>query len=128
MTVKEILDLVDETKPNAYSEGVKINWLNTLDGRVFIEVIKLREVKEDKIITEFVPYKEGIDEDKQLLITEPFTDVYVYYMGAMIDYTNGETDRYINSMVMFNSIYDDFAAWYRRSHLPRHETYIGGVV
>ena len=46
MTIQKILDLVDATKPNAYTETEKIEWLSQLDGTVFEEVIKTHENQE----------------------------------------------------------------------------------
>ena len=40
------------------------------------------------------------------------------YLMGMIAYSNGETERYQNSMIMFNSNYKEYADWYNRTHKP----------
>lgn len=58
------------------------------------------------------------DGDTVLLIPDEFSQVYVDWMFAMIDYTNQEMSRYTNSMIMFNAHYADFANVWNRTHRP----------
>lgn len=132
MTIAEVLAQVDALKPNQYDDQMKIAWLSTLDGKIYAEVMLTHELpfveKEtyDEItgesILEMVPlefngYTE-YDMNTDLLVKEPYTDIYTNYVFAMIDYHNQEMDRYNNSMLMFNSRYAMFKAWYNKNHMP----------
>lgn len=71
----------------------------------------------------FEGYKWADDNDLQdgdtvLLIPDEFRQVYVFWMGAMIDYANQEMTRYTNSMIMFNTAYADYANAWNRTHMP----------
>ena len=67
----------------------------------------------------FKPLSYAQDTERQLTIPERFQDVYINYMLSKIDYHNQETERYNNDVVMYNSAYDAYAAWFRRTHKPK---------
>lgn len=145
MTIEQVLAQVDEIKPNTYDDNTKILWLSELDGRIWQEIIKTHEgaeeylkalnpsdyeevteeteedtepvEEEQKEPIEFVGY-DTVDLGKVLLAPFPYDKLYREYIFAQIDYSNGETDRYINSATAFNAAYTDFAAFYNRTHLP----------
>ncbi len=122
MTIGDVLAMVDEIQPNTYDEQVKITWLSELDGRVFNDVIL--QYKHDDLLLEdeegnktieptFTAY---VDDNQELLIPDTYADVYRHYVFAQIAYSNGETERYTNSMMFFNASYQDYTKWYARTH------------
>ena len=123
MTIDTILAEVDEINPNTYDEQIKLGWLSKLDGRVFNDVILTHE--HDKVLDDdnnlveptFTGYEE-VSEETELIIPDTYSDVYRDYLMAMIAYANGESDRYANSMIMFNSNYQQYLNWYNRNHKP----------
>ena len=119
MTIREQLALIDATVPNRYSREVKIAWLNTLDHMVFKEVIERHEGG-DKLL--FNGYSSETPESTELLVPEPYCELYGYYIEAKIHYLNGETQRYTNAMTMFNAVYADFGKWYTSCHAPKRRT------
>lgn len=56
-----------------------------------------------------------------LIITTFHNKLYRSYLCAMIDYANGEYDKYNNSMQMFNKQFSEFTAWYARTYRPADE-------
>ena len=70
------------------------------------------------------PYDPEQDMDTVLMVPEPYSDVYVKYLAAQIDYHNAEFARYNNSMVMYNMALTAFADWYNRTHMPLQNNYI----
>ena len=110
MTIDTILAEVDEINPNTYDEQIKLGWLSKLDGRVFNDDNNLVEPT-------FTGYEE-VSEETELIIPDTYSDVYRDYLMAMIAYANGESDRYANSMIMFNSNYQQYLNWYNRNHKP----------
>lgn len=123
MKVIEAIDIVDKLKPNTFSREDKLRWLSDLDGRVLREIIDVFLNSH----TEFVPYNdEGLD--RTLVIPFPYEPIYTYWMEAMIDYWNGEIDRYNNSIALFNSEFTAFKEDYFRNHSAKREriNYNGG--
>ena len=115
MTINDAIAKVDALKPNTYEDAVKVSWLSDLDGRIYLECIRTHEGGEDVVMP---AYDDAVDMDTELLVQEPYSDLYVKYLAAQIDYHNAEFGRYGNSMVMFNASLDDFYSWYTRTHMP----------
>lgn len=123
MTVQEILAKVDEIKPNTFDENLKITWLSELEGRIFNDVIltHVHDLVDDEEGNMIEPTFAGFDEtseNEELLVPNTYCDLYRNYVFAQMDFANGETDRYNNSMIMFNNSYNDFCNWYNRTHKP----------
>lgn len=124
MTVNELLTEVDELKPNQYDDRLKIGWISNLDMQIVNDVILTHEnqpVTKDEegneIAFEFNGYTEA-DMDTELLVKEPYSELYKFFLFAMIDFYNGETDRYTNSMMMYNAAFSDYCNYYNRTHMP----------
>ena len=120
MTIREILTQADTLRPNAYTDGEKIHWLNTLEGRIYTEIYRRAE----DFTGEYLPFKEG-EEERELSVEAPYTDLYLFYLMAMIDFFNGDVARYNDTMVLYNQAWEDYAAYYRRQHKPKGESLTG---
>ncbi len=115
MTIMDALYRIDELKPNSYSQTEKIKWLSTLDGIVKREIIDTHEGGES---IQFSGYGEDADLNTVLLIPAPYEDIYLRWLEAQIDYTNGEYGKYNNSIAMYNTAYASFQNYYNRTHMP----------
>ena len=115
MNIREAINKIDTQKPNAYSQDEKIEWLSRIDGMVKKEIIDTHEGAEK---VEFNGYNNETDLDNVLLVPEPYDDVYLHWLAAMIDFTNNEYGRYNNDMMMFRSVYSSFQNYYNRENLP----------
>lgn len=126
MTAREVLSTIDQMRPNAYTDAEKLRFLNVLEGRIYTEIYEAsrREAGEDTPV--FSPIKEG-EEDREMSVPEPYTDLYIYYLAAMIDFYNGDSGRYNDSMVMYNDAWDKYAAYYIQRHKPK-QTKITGLI
>ena len=123
MTVGEVLAQADEIRPNTYDENLKITWLSELEGRIFNDIILTHEhdLVEDEEGNLVEPTFSGYDETSEnveMLAPDIYADLYRNYLFTQIDYSNGETERYTNSMLMFNNSYQQYADWYNRTHKP----------
>ncbi len=114
MTVNEAIEKLDKLRPNQYKTPQKIRWLSDIDGKVFENVYLTHE---DNELKSFEKYTRD-DMSRELLIPEPYTEVYEHYLSAQIYYNNNEMARYSNAMVMFNNALAEFEAWYNRKHKP----------
>lgn len=113
MKAMDIIDRVDMLEPNAFAPEQKLRWLSTLDGKVYLEIILTHEGGKLDALPE---YETGQEE---LLIPRPYgEDIYYYYIMAMMDAENNETQRYAKRMTQFNAAYQEFTNWYNRNHRP----------
>lgn len=99
MTVKDIIDHVDNVKPNSYDLETKLLWLNEVEGRCLTDVHK-------KEVTDLNLLKSDTDE---LVIPYMFATAYIYYIIAMIDFLCGEFDKYRASSSAYNKVMSDYA-------------------
>lgn len=116
MTIMDAIYRIDELKPNSYSQTEKIKWLSSLDGIIKKEIIDTHEGGED---IEFSEYGEYQDLSTPLLVPAPYDDIYLRWLEAQIDYTNGEYGKYNNSIAMYNTAYSAYANHYNRTHMPK---------
>lgn len=116
MTILEAINRVDTTKPNSYTQNEKVGWLSTLDGIIKSEIIDTHEGGEDIV---FKGYVADTSLDTVLLVPAPYDDIYIRWLEARIDYTNGEYGKYNNSLTAYNDAYDLYAAHYNRKHMPK---------
>lgn len=116
MTIIEAINRIDSLKPNNYTIEDKLKWLSTLDGIIKKEIIDTHEGSET---ISFEGYDVDTALDTILLVPAPYDDVYVKWLEAQIDYTNGETPKYNNSMIAYNTAYSTFARHYNRTHMPK---------
>lgn len=115
MTIVEAITKFDELKPNGYSQFQKIIWLSNLDAQIKAEVIDTHEGAEDVTFTD---YTENTDIDTELLVPTPYEDLYMAWLEAKVDYTNGEYTKYNNSITTFNERYAAYERYYNRTHMP----------
>lgn len=119
MKVSELISFVDTIKPNAFPVSAKVAWLNEVEGMVWTEVMLLSPL-------EFIPhtYDESTGEgDAELLVALPHNKLYNTYLCAMIDFANGEYDKYQNTMTLFNAHFSEFMRWYATHYRPADGSY-----
>ena len=116
MTLAELIAYVDKIRPNAYDKDVMTGWVNEIERKAYEQVFSRAE--------DFLTGYPGLyvyDEHAEtpLLIDDTHKDVYTTYILAKMDYANMELDRYNEDAAMHQAAWDDFAAEYRRNHLPK---------
>lgn len=115
MTIMEILNHLDAVKPNGYSQDEKIKWLNQVEWTIKKEIVDTHEGA-DKIA--FNGYNPTTSLAKEVIANAPYDKLYIHWLEAQIDYATGEYQKYHNSMTMFNEVYENYAKWYNREHMP----------
>lgn len=116
MTIREVIDQADVLRPNTISETEKHVWLAQLDGTVRSQIHDRHEGNADDPET---GADRAQDDSTPLLVEMPYAGVYVYWLMAQIDLALGELTRYNNDMMLYNLALTDYAAAYKRSHLPK---------
>lgn len=112
MKLGEIIEKILKEKGVQYGAGIITGWINEIEGQV-IEDIANRSLDYD-IKFQLFDYQEDLG--RELFIPDRFQDVYMNYVDAKINFINQETERYNNSVVMFNAAYDSYESWFRREH------------
>lgn len=112
MRLNELLEKITVLRGQQYGTDMIMGWVNEIEGQVVEEIINQAEGFD----IEFKPLDYQIDSEKQLGIPDRFQDVYINYLLSKIDFHNEETERYNNDVIMYNSAYDAFSAWFRRRY------------
>lgn len=126
MTIAELLHMVDEIRPNQFSELTKTLWLSEIEHRVFDEVIS--KGADCCPYFRFTGYTYPLNQETVLAVPDRYADVYRTYIYAKIDQSLGEIDRYNNDSLLHSSAWMDYAAWYRRHHYPRERWHFYGKI
>lgn len=106
MTLREVIEFVDDVKPNAFPVKVKVKWLEQLDRHIAAEVLVWNPADLKKL-----SYSED-ETDVELLADPPYDDIYAMWLEAQIDLANGEYNKYQNTMQVYNAYYGSFVVWY----------------
>jgi len=126
MTIIQAVNEVDNLKPNMYELSDKIKWLSRLDRRIFEQILLTHELSEE----EKEPYLnddgelvfEGYDEndqDKELIVHEPYDELYTHWLSAQIDWNNREFIGFNSSNAMFEATYGAFRNAFNQTHMPK---------
>lgn len=99
MTVKKLLEQVDHIRPNEVCDEVKIGWIGELDGRVQCELMKMNA---DEVQ---IP----VSEDDTLIVPDPYGEVYLLYLVAMIEMTAANYDAYTKLMKEHEYAFESYA-------------------
>lgn len=113
MTLGEAIERIDTLKENQYDPAVKVGWLSYIEGMVKNEIINMY-VGGDQI--RFNGYDAETDSNTVLIVPEPYSDLYIKWLQSQIDYWNGETIKYNNSISAFNQAYEHFRNYWNSQH------------
>ena len=116
MKILEAVERIDSHKHNIYTQNDKIAWLSRLDSMVKTLIIDAHEGGE---AVEFTGYDDSTDLNTEMLVPAPFDEMYLRWLEAQIDYSNGEYGKYNNAITMYQTAYDAYANHYRRTHMPK---------
>ena len=119
MTIHEAISRIDNEYSNTFTPEQKIHYLSRLEGLVKREIIDRHEGAEN---INFEGYTKDTPQDTVLLIPEPYTDAYIFWLQAWIDYWSGELESYNNAMLQFKEIYDAFYGDYHNTHTPKQNS------
>jgi hypothetical protein len=128
MKAQEILDNFNAMRPTDNSDETLLGWIKELDMLVMEEIIKKHEINEGDIA-----YKEEEDFDinkwfddwgmnSDLLIPEPYTDLYIYFLDTKEKYRVNDMNTYNRVVVLYNNAYLTFQQYYNRTHMPLQGT------
>jgi hypothetical protein len=111
MRLKEVITAADEQKPNAFTNEQKTRWINDIEGKMQTEIFLFAP-------PQVICYTYEKDKNCELLADPPHDQIYISYLNTMIDFANGEYDRYGNTQQLFNSQYKEFMRWFAQNYRP----------
>jgi len=120
MTIQNAIDRLDTTRPNKLTDEQKIAWLSALDGQVYRELILTHEKPP---VEGYDGYTSETDRSTELLVHEPYTQVYTYWLCAQVDLVNAEIGKYNNDMTLYNNAFKAYGDWYTRTHMPKRRVW-----
>lgn len=110
MTVQDVLNRIEQVKPHKYPIDAVVRWVSEVDSKVSnLHLGYGGDATDAPYCTE--------DLHKSVLLGDEWDRVYIYYVQAMIDYFNGESARYTNGMIMFNTAFQEYADFYARTRM-----------
>lgn len=116
MTMQQAIDQIDMLKPNVFPVEQKKQWLSEADKMVWHEIYMTHEGLAPE--ASFEGYDQDTDPSVELLVPEPYTDIYRHYMATMMDLANAESGKYMQDKSLFNAAYQTFGDFWRRTHMP----------
>lgn len=114
MTGASMIAKVDTLKPNQYSEEDKMGWIADLEAAIYTEILARHEDAPDSF-----DYSERTDSTRELTVKPPYDDIYLYYLSAQIDLYNRELTSYAQTATLYNTAWENYAAWYTQNHMPK---------
>ena len=102
MTIKGLIDKVQEEKPNTFTDEKVLGFINEIEEDVA-----------DQLHEDFDPYTEV--DDTELIAPAPYDRLYVSYVKSQIDYANEEYASYQLNAEQHNQDFTDFINWVVRN-------------
>lgn len=104
MTIKGLIDKVQEEKPNTFSDEKLLSFINEIEEDVA-----------EQLNEEFEPYTDV--DDTELMAPAPYDRLYVSYLKAMIDYANEEYASYQLNAEQHAQDFTDYINWIVRNNI-----------
>ena len=113
MTIRDVLEYVDEIHDNTFSDDLKCRWVAECEARVWTGVM-LRDP------LDLEGYRWEYDADRELLLPAPYDEIYAAYLHAKIYLAYHEAQQYQNAMAAYNRLFDQVSIWYAKTYDPVH--------
>ena len=120
MTIQEALDTTDEMKPNMMSPRLKYKYLTEIEQLIHDEIVMKHEHAEE--LDPKPEYTEDTDPLTVLIVPDPYSMLYVYWLMSKIDMQNQEDLRYNIDRASFENAYETMSDWWTRNHMPKQMT------
>lgn len=120
MTVAGMIDQYNLERPNSIEDTVKMEFLRKCEANLINNVILLYEPGVgERTEEEWQEHLDSFDYDTQLILGEPFDDIYIYYLDQRIALNNNDTKRYNIATRLFDNMFLAFKQKYNKEHFPK---------
>ena len=120
MQIKELFDRIDEVMANDWSKELKIAWLNDIERQVIDEVFDTHVMSEEDRTraAAFTGYTAETPEETILLVRDPHSVLYQYYLEAQIARANGDSAQQKDATTLFDNMYLTYKRYINRTCRP----------
>lgn len=112
MTIKQLIDKVQEEKPNSFTDAKLISFIDEIETDVAEQFCVERESN----------YNGETAQTTVLLCPEPYSRLYVSWVKSQIDYANEEYASYQLNTEQFTLDFRDFIDWIVRTGRAPEDT------
>ena len=120
LRIKDLFDRVEEELANDWSQELKITWLNEIELQVIDEVFlthKMSETMKERIRA-FAGYTVNTPDSTELLVQDPYSALYAYYLEAQIARANGDKAQQQDATTLFDNMYLNYKRYINRTCMP----------
>ena len=128
MTALEAMGELDVYSPNTLDEAIKYKWLSAAErhAREIINTYNIEKEYETKY--EIRTLSPETDADEELVVPEPYSELYKYYLLAQINLLYGDTAKYNVFAQLYDSALNEFRLWCVRNYRSKNENSTLGVI
>ena len=99
-----------------FGDEMLIRLISDLDERIYNDIIMTHEgAPAGGFVRYDSPEYTG---DGELIVSGTYSPIYRHYCAAEVYLCHGENDLYNLSVSRFNSLFEEFANYYNRTHMP----------
>lgn len=132
MTVAGIIEQYNAERPNQVDDSTKLVWLKKLEKMIINEVIishkhdledttgltlkvsgSTLHITSAGTLTEHI---NGFDMDTELLVPEPYDDIYIYFLDQRIALQNNDKTRFNVATQMYNNALLTYQQYFNRTY------------
>jgi hypothetical protein len=111
MTIRNAVEAIDADFPNQFSDERKTGWVSQVEHQIISEIMLLNPA-------DYENYHWAYDADRELVLPEPYAQLYTLYLAAQMHLAYHEADNYQNTMQLFNAVWDECSRWYADTYRP----------
>lgn len=115
-----MIDQYNIERPNSVEDDLKMEMLRKCEANLLDSVILLYEPQEgERTKEEWDEYLENFNYDTELILKEPFDDLYIFYLDQRISMNQNDTKRYNVASRLYDNLLLAFKQKYNREHIPK---------
>lgn len=137
MRVAGIIEQFNVERPNTVDDSVKLGWLKKCEQMIVNEVIIQHEhdledeTKMSLIVSgntlkiqsagKIQDHIDSFGMESELLVKEPYDDLYIHYLDQRLALMNNDTKRYNVASAQYNNAYHAFQQYFNRTYITKKQ-------
>ena len=131
-TVAQTIEQFNTEYPNQVDDALKVTWLRKCEQMLINEIyiqhehdledeskLKLSVSGPTLVITRagtFADHISNFDMDTELLVPEPYDDLYLHYLAQRVAYNTNDKTRYNTAATMYNNALLTYQQYFNRTY------------
>jgi len=132
MTVAGLIEQYNTERPNQVADELKVGWLKRCEQMLINEIYSSHEhdLEDEKKMTltvsgstlvigssgSFEEHINGFDMDTELLVKEPYDELYLHYLDQKVAYNNNDMKRYNAASALYNNALLVYQQYFNRTY------------